>query len=359
MKLLPLSMDKVAESGQSLSDLLIKWFRSNARVLPWRTESTLYRRLVSEFMLQQTQVSTVMNYFLRWMERFPSLEALAQAEQNEVLKAWEGLGYYSRAKNLHATAKKLVEADCIPESTSAWETFPGIGHYTAAAITAIAQNKYAVVIDGNVIRVLSRVHNIQTIFPSKEKALKTIYPIAQKHVPSQNISEYSEAIMELGATICKPRRPDCNVCPIACLCLAQITKTNPETIPTFVSLKTNNTSLDRIFLVQNNSLLLHLSSQKRLKNIYELPVVHLTTKFDSKNFSLHIVKKRSIGLTQYTETIHIIKQNTPIETFFQEGILSPENLYFIPINELHKITLSGPHKRWIHEILQKTIIDNP
>ena len=136
---------------------LVDWFEDNKRPLPWRESPSLYATVVSEFMLQQTQVKTVLPYWSRWMERFPDFRALAEAEESVVLKHWEGLGYYSRARYLHRLARKIRDLDPIPRDTASWLQFKGVGPYTAAAITSIAFGTPAACVDGNVIRILSRI----------------------------------------------------------------------------------------------------------------------------------------------------------------------------------------------------------
>ena len=164
-------------------------------------------------MLQQTQVKTVLPYWTRWMKRFPDFHALAEAEESVALKFWEGLGYYSRARNLHQLAKQILDLDPIPRDTAGWQQFKGIGAYTAAAITSIAFNTPASCVDGNVIRILSRLICDETPLKDNAQALKRYTPIAEALLDTANPGLHNEAMMELGATVCTKRNPRCKRLP--------------------------------------------------------------------------------------------------------------------------------------------------
>ena len=205
-----------------VSRLLLKWYALHARNLPWRATHDPYRVWVSEIMLQQTQVETVIPYYRRWLKRFPTVKALAQAPLAEVLTHWEGLGYYSRARNLHKAAQKVVAefGGRLPPDTATLRQLPGIGRYTAGAIASIAFNANAAVLDGNVKRVLARVFNIadDVKSPAGEKKL---WALAESLVPVGQASAYNQALMDLGATICRPQNPMCLLCPLREVCEAQ------------------------------------------------------------------------------------------------------------------------------------------
>lgn len=206
---------------EEFNSLLIDWYQKNARSLPWRGHSDPYAIWVSEIMLQQTRVETVIPYFERWLQRFPDVASLAAANEQAVLKAWEGLGYYSRARALHKTAGLLVQKfnARLPDDHAALIKLPGIGPYTAAAIASIAFGLPHAVADGNVKRVLSRLLPYEQAVnsPSAEKELREI---AHGLLPAENTGDYNQAIMELGALICLPRNPKCSQCPVSSLCAA-------------------------------------------------------------------------------------------------------------------------------------------
>ena len=204
-----------------LSKNLLLWYDSNRRILPWRAiageASNPYYVLLSEIMLQQTVVATVIPYFLKFVQAWPTINDLAQADFNTISLQWAGLGYYRRAKNLHETAKiiSLQYKGCIPNDMNLLLTFPGIGNYTASAITAIAFNSNSNVVDGNIERVFSRLYKIEKPL---ELSKKYINNISEKHVPSDRNRDYAQALMDLGSSICIAKIPRCNICPIISSC---------------------------------------------------------------------------------------------------------------------------------------------
>jgi A/G-specific adenine glycosylase len=204
-----------------LATPLLAWYEKAARELPWRGATDPYAVWVSEIMLQQTRVDTVIPYFQRWMNKFPSITDLAQASLQDVLAAWEGLGYYGRARNLHKAAQK-IQLECdgkLPDNINALRKLPGIGKYTAGAIASIAFGKDEPALDGNIRRVLSRCFNMDE--PVRSPAAECrLWKLAAEHLPSQRAGDFNQALMDLGAQICTPRKPQCNDCPLTHLCAA-------------------------------------------------------------------------------------------------------------------------------------------
>jgi A/G-specific adenine glycosylase len=205
-----------------ISRRLLDWYRQAARRLPWRGRFDPYAVWVSEIMLQQTRVETVIPYYLKWMEKFPTLNALAQASEREVLSMWEGLGYYSRARNLHRAACEVVERfqGALPSDVTELGRLPGIGAYTAAAIASMAFGQDEATLDGNIRRVLSRVFNLEVPARSPEGE-RRLWALAREHLPPGRAGDYNQAWMDLGASICTPQRPDCPACPLVDLCQAR------------------------------------------------------------------------------------------------------------------------------------------
>lgn len=203
-----------------ISRKLLSWYDANARSLPWRSDPTPYRVWVSEIMLQQTQVETVIPYFLRFMERFPNLRSLAEAEENEVLQLWEGLGYYSRARNLHKAARMIVRdfGGQIPADVSALKSLPGIGAYTAGAIASIAFGAREPALDANIRRVTIRLLNLHEAPGSQTD--KTLWNFARQMLPPSRAGDVNQALMDLGSSVCTPADPLCPGCPLRCECLA-------------------------------------------------------------------------------------------------------------------------------------------
>jgi len=204
---------------------LLAWFQEHGRKsLPWQSSPpNIYHVWLSEIMLQQTQVATVVDYFNNFIISFPTLVALAHADEEEVLTSWAGLGYYSRARNLHKSAKIILSEHqgVFPTSYSELIALPGIGESTAGAILSLACNQSRPILDGNVKRVLSRYHRIDGHY-SNSKALKELWRLAKYHTPSKQNANYTQAVMDLGATICFPRNPLCSRCPVSRNCKANL-----------------------------------------------------------------------------------------------------------------------------------------
>lgn len=200
---------------------LLDWYQHNARALPWRLHTSPYATWVSEIMLQQTQVETVIPYFQRWMDQFPDLATLASADEQAVLSAWEGLGYYSRARNLHRAAQQVMaEYDGqLPHTSRELQRLPGIGAYTAGAIASIAFGEDVPAVDGNVRRVLARYFDVSVPVRSPQGE-QQLWALARENLPPGRAGEYNQALMELGALICRPKNPLCARCPIADGCQA-------------------------------------------------------------------------------------------------------------------------------------------
>ena len=204
------------------SSRVLNWFAGNARTLPWRGRVSPYRTWVSEVMLQQTRVETVVPYFDRWMARFPTIRHLAAASQSSVLGLWEGLGYYSRARNLHRAARLIVRDldGNIPSGGSALRALPGVGEYTAAAISSIAFGKDEPALDRNIRRILARVFCVKAAVNSGV-GKKQLRDLAARHLPKGRAGEFNQALMDFGSAVCLPRRPRCDACPLDDLCGAR------------------------------------------------------------------------------------------------------------------------------------------
>lgn len=200
---------------------LLDWFHQNKRTMPWRQTSDPYSIWISEIMLQQTQVSTVIPYYKRFLKKFPEVGNLADAPQQSVLKAWEGLGYYSRARNMHKAAQQVVSEynSTFPDTFDELLDLKGIGPYTAAAVSSIAFNRQQAVVDGNVIRVLSRYFGIKDDV-RRSKVKSEIQDIADSLIPEDSPGDFNQAVMELGATVCVPKNPICSSCPLSARCAA-------------------------------------------------------------------------------------------------------------------------------------------
>lgn len=198
---------------------LLQWYRRHRRDLPWRRQQDPYRIWVSEVMLQQTRVDTVIPYYNRWIERFPTVSDLAAAPEDEVLKHWEGLGYYSRARNLHAAAREVVAryGGSVPDDPAAFAALKGVGAYTAGAVMSIAYGRPLPAVDGNVLRVMARLYNLEDniAHPATRKRIETL---VAGLIPPDAAADFNQALMELGALVCVPGTPRCGDCPVATHC---------------------------------------------------------------------------------------------------------------------------------------------
>ncbi len=205
-----------------LASRLFAWYRLHARTLPWRGHPDPYAVWVSEIMLQQTRVETVIPYFEKWMARFPTVRALAAASERDVLNAWEGLGYYGRARNLRKAAQKVVDefGGGLPRSVNELRKLPGVGRYTAGAIASIAFGLDEPALDGNLRRVYSRLFNVDVPADSSEGE-RILWSLAAKHLPKGQAGDYNQALMDLGAAVCLPKNPRCLLCPVREFCRAQ------------------------------------------------------------------------------------------------------------------------------------------
>ncbi|MEQ9089997.1 MAG: A/G-specific adenine glycosylase [Balneola sp.] len=215
-------------SNSEFTENLLSWYQKNKREMPWRGEKDPYKVWISEIMLQQTRVDQAWPYFENFMKSFPTVFDLAKADQQQVLKAWEGLGYYSRARNLHATSKMIVEDynGKLPETYDEIIKLKGIGPYTAAAITSIAFGLPNAVVDGNVIRVITRYFGIEDDV-RKTGTVKEVQSLVNELISHERPAEFNQGMMELGATVCTPHNPDCLSCPIQAGCIAtKVAKTD-------------------------------------------------------------------------------------------------------------------------------------
>jgi len=226
---------------------LLNWFDQHGRKdLPWQKNITPYRVWLSETMLQQTQVATVIDYFNAFTGKFPDIESLAQAPEDEVLALWSGLGYYARARNLHKTARQIAGQGFFPDTLDELIKMPGIGRSTAGAILSIAFNSSHPILDGNVKRVLTR-FSATTGWPGNSQVEKSLWAISANFTPVDRVADYTQAIMDLGATVCTRSKPSCAVCPLVGACIAR----NTDTVAAFPSPKPAKTLpvKEKVFLL--------------------------------------------------------------------------------------------------------------
>jgi A/G-specific adenine glycosylase len=250
---------------------LLKWYRRNGRDLPWRQTRDPYRILVSEFMLQQTQVATVQSYYATWVRRFPNFTALARASQSEVLSAWQGLGYYARARNIHATAKLVRRRyrGRFPTSIDEMRKLPGVGRYTAHAVATFAFDQAVPIVEANSARVLARLFDMRSPIDST-RGQTQLWSHAAKLLPKKSSAIYNSALLDLGALVCLPRSPKCNVCPVSKFCRAK----NPHTLPIKRPRAATRQLVERhAFATKDNRVMLSRANQ-RWRGMWILPALN-------------------------------------------------------------------------------------
>lgn len=260
---------------QSLK-ILRDWFRKNAAELPWRLTDLdalrdPYAVWISETMLQQTQVATVRDYFTRWMKRFPDVETLAKASEEEVFKYWQGLGYYSRARNILKTAKIVAERKEFPRTRKELEALPGIGAYTAGAILSLAFHEREAILDGNLVRIFSRLYALDFLPTDSKDALNTYWDYAREIADSPKAYMHNEALMELGRTVCKIRNPDCKNCPLQADCKAFANNRTAEFPPSKKHIQKDWHGTVLVIESADHKILAVHGGQKFFKNQFTLP----------------------------------------------------------------------------------------
>ena len=273
---------------KSIASILLSWYAKNKRDLPWRQTKNPYLIWLSEIILQQTRVAQGLSYYMRFSERFPSPRVLAEASEDEVLRYWQGLGYYSRARNLHTAAKSMNGV--FPKTYEGVRALKGVGDYTAAAICSIAYDMPYAVVDGNVYRVLSRVFGVDTPIDSPA-GKKQFTALAQELLDKHSPGDYNQAIMDFGAMVCTPAAPQCLVCPLAARCRA-LAQGRVETLPVKAQkTKISNRYFHYIYVKQGKNTWLHKRGAGDVwQNLYEPPL--LETKTESENYAdLPLFKK--------------------------------------------------------------------
>jgi A/G-specific adenine glycosylase len=334
----------VARRGP-FQDALLAWYRACRRPLPWRESRSPYGTVVSEFTLQQTQVATVVPYFERWMAALPDFAALAAAPRDRVLRLWEGLGYYSRARSLHRLAKEVVQAGELPRTAGGWEELPGVGPYTAAAVASIAFGEPRACVDGNVVRILARLTREPTRYRDGASASRALAPLAQELLNARSPGDHNEAMMELGATVCLRRRPSCPSCPVRGHC-ASARAGDPEAYPRLEPRRTERLSVVRAWCERGGALLLYRngSGARRLAGLHELPTATQAGLDPAQVSQGPLVARKVRGMTRFriVESIHSARP--------PRGDPGP-GLVWVRLEDLGSIALSGPHRRWTTQIL--------
>ena len=332
---------------------LLAWYDRHRRDLPWRAKPgetpDPYHVWLSEIMLQQTTVVTVKPYYLRFLERFPTVEALAQAPEDAVMHAWAGLGYYSRARNLHACAKVVVarHSGSFPSTEAELLKLPGIGAYTAAAVAAIAFNEKAAAVDGNVERVVSRLFMVEEPLP---RAKPQIRSLTEDLVPDSRAGDFAQALMDLGATICTPKRPACALCPWLVPCRARAAGMQ-DTFPRKQKKETGQLRRGAAFVVlrADDSILLRTRPpQGLLGGMAETPTSAWEPDYQPSQAVLDAPIEarwqRLPGTVRHVFT-HFPLELTVLFAKVPKGTPAPENMRWTPRLQLHEEALPGAMKK--------------
>jgi len=312
---------------------ILNWYANNKRDLPWRQTRDPYRIWVSEIMLQQTRVAAVIPYYDRFLERFPSVQALASAPESDLLAAWAGLGYYSRARNLQKAAKKVIELGRFPEDYASIRDLPGVGDYTAAAIASIAFELPHAVLDGNVVRVLSRLTGECGDIRSSvvRQRLRTL---ADRLIDTARPGDFNQGLMELGATVCMPKQPQCLLCPLSAQCVARKMGQQDE-IPS-KSLRPAPRGVEKTLLVieRDDNILAwrRPAESRRLAGFWELP--------ESDQLRGARLQSRS-GAFRHS----IVNTTYRIEVFRATLELVPKGFHWLAMKKLDEIPLSTTAKK--------------
>jgi len=342
---------KLIPAAAAFRKALLAWFARHQRPLPWRTEVSAYRTVVSELMCQQTQIATALPYFERWVARWPDFQSLARAQEADVLAAWAGLGYYTRARNLLALAQQVVGRP-EPRTAAAWQGFKGVGPYTAAAIASIAFHEPVAVVDGNVVRVLARVGGVREKFKDTATAAKSFAPLANALVDPKRPGDHNQAMMELGATVCRKAAPDCAHCPVARWC-AVSGRAEAAQLPRFEPKVRKTAAVTRALVQYRGKILVRRNPReaRRLAGMAELP--ELVTLRGAAASQPVLIRRRTIGSVTYEETLlEVVATASSVRTWSQDA-----ELEWVTVTDLDSVALTGPHLRWVREWL--SLSDRP
>lgn len=337
------------------SSLLIKWYKENKRNLPWRKTTDPYKVWLSEIILQQTRVEQGLSYYLKFIQHYPTIDKLANATEEEVLKLWQGLGYYSRARNLYFTAKYIVNNynSKFPNNYKEILALKGIGEYTAAAISSFSYNMPYPVIDGNVYRVLSRVFNISTPIDSTQ-GKKDFKELATELIDKNNPAEYNQAIMEFGALQCKPKSPNCSECIFIDNCLAYSNNTVDNLPVKEKKIKVRNRFFNYLVFTDEQSILIKNRTEKDIwQGLFDFPLIESTKPIDQfQDLCLDkykVMNNLAIkSIDKSNEYIHILSHQKIHATFWS---IKMNDINSIHTNEL-KILKSELEKYPVPKLIE-------
>jgi A/G-specific adenine glycosylase len=313
---------------------LTRWYRQHGRDLPWRRTRDPYAILVSEVMLQQTQVATVLPFYNKWLERFPNFAVLAHASENDVLRVWQGLGYYVRARNLHATAKIVQHQHHgrLPSSIEELRLLPGVGKYTAHAVATFAFHQAVPIVEANTARVSARLFNLRTPIDSAA-GCKILWNCARELLPKHGAAHFNSALVDLGALVCLPRKPKCEICPVRKFCRA----INPGILPLKKARpRTRRLTENHAYVVRQGKILLERSAG-RWRGMWILPPLKRRSQTNG-----------AIHTSIFPFTNHRITLNLVPRPWHQ---VDNRSQCWFAVEALDSIPLPAPHRRAINSVL--------
>jgi A/G-specific adenine glycosylase len=337
------------ENARAIHRSLLQWFRRHGRDLPWRSTRDPYAILVSELMLQQTQVSTVIAYYNEWLRRFPDFVSLARAPENDVLRAWQGLGYYSRARNLQATARTVVDRfwGRFPRSLEQMQQLPGIGKYTAHAVASFAFDQSVPIVETNTARVLTRLFDFRESIDS-HRGRQTIWQHAAMLVPKSNAAIYNSALIDLGALVCVARKPKCGICPVKTFCRAK----NPQILPVRKSRpRTKRLFEQHAFVVRQGKILLEQSST-RWRGMWILPPFRPGS-FKRSSFHRRTIYRSVFSFTNHRVALKVYSQLRQRIHPSKDEFMDKSAQRWIRIDTLDSIPMPSPHRRAVRHLLSE------
>jgi A/G-specific adenine glycosylase len=313
---------------------LINWYRENGRDLPWRRTRDPYAILVSEFMLQQTRLATVLSYYKEWLRRFPDFAMLARASEAGVLHAWQGLGYYARARNLHATAGIVVNryGGHFPHAIARMRELPGIGRYTANAIATFAFDQSVPIVEANTARVITRLFNLRRPIDCTA-GREALWKRAAMLAPKSSSGIYNSALTDLGALVCLPRQPKCEICPVKKFCGAK----NPETLPIKKARPPTRQLIETHALIVKQSKILLTQSVTRWRGMWILPPLR------TRSTTKRAVHMSIFPFTHHRITLAVYRHRAPPKIF--------SNQNWFEISALENVAMPSPHRRATRHLL--------
>lgn len=346
---------------ENFSRKLIDWYRENGRDLPWRRTKNPYLIWISEIILQQTRVAQGYDYYQRFVTRFPDVFTLAAADEDEVMKYWQGLGYYSRARNLHAAARRMAEAGGFPVTYAGVRALKGVGEYTAAAICSFAYDMPYAVVDGNVYRVLSRWLGIDTPIDSTE-GKKLFAALADEMLDKKQPALYNQGIMDFGAIQCTPQSPDCLFCPLADSCSALSTGRVAQLPVKQHKTKTTNRYFNYMYVRAGAYTYINKRTENDIwKNLFELPLIETPVSLSEEEF-LSLPEFKALLVSEENPEIRLVCRN--VKHVLSHRIIYA-NLYEVVLPEgtkafadFLKIRIEDLDQYAISKLVQKLVIGN-